>query len=98
MHTIFCALLGTYCNFTPLQAYLHKSTNEIIQTINDGVGLYSQAQLYGLLLKKEGIEKEVNGHTSKIIKLLSGLVNETVIGAISLQVMVTKTQGWSLMS
>ncbi|KAL4100992.1 hypothetical protein QTP88_021013 [Uroleucon formosanum] len=47
-----------------VQTYQHKSTNEIIQTINDGVGLFSQAQLYGLLLKKEGIEKKLNGYTS----------------------------------
>ncbi|XP_026821358.1 probable phosphorylase b kinase regulatory subunit beta isoform X1 [Rhopalosiphum maidis] len=46
-----------------MQNYQHKSTNEIIQTINGGIGLFSQAQLYGLLLKREGIEKEVNGYT-----------------------------------
>jgi hypothetical protein len=50
-----------------LQNYQNKSTNEIIQTIRNGVGLFSQAQLYGLLLKRESFEKEVNGSTSKTV-------------------------------
>lgn len=53
-----------------LQNYQYKSINEIIHKINDGVGLFSQAQLYGLLLKTERLEKEVNGYTSKIMILL----------------------------
>ncbi|XP_025426004.1 probable phosphorylase b kinase regulatory subunit beta isoform X2 [Sipha flava] len=46
-----------------IENYQNKSTNEIIQTIRNGVGLFSQAQLYGLLLKRESFEKEVNGST-----------------------------------
>jgi len=53
-----------------LQSYESKNNNEIIYTINNGVGLFSQAQLYGLLLKREGLDKEVNGSTSKITLLL----------------------------
>ncbi|XP_050425684.1 probable phosphorylase b kinase regulatory subunit beta isoform X2 [Adelges cooleyi] len=44
-----------------IQKYLFQSTNEIIQVLHEGVGLYSQAQLYGILLKREGLEKEVLG-------------------------------------
>jgi len=51
-------------------------------------------------MKREGIEKEVNGHTSKIVVVYYylELVIETDFGAMSLQVMVTKTQVWSLTS
>lgn len=57
--------------FIPLQSYQYKSTNEIIHTIRNGVGLFSQAQLYGILLKREGLEKEVIGSTSKIFRTFS---------------------------
>ncbi|XP_050528784.1 probable phosphorylase b kinase regulatory subunit beta isoform X2 [Daktulosphaira vitifoliae] len=44
-----------------IQKYIYKNTSEIIQVIRDGVGLYSQAQLYGILLKREGLDKEILG-------------------------------------
>lgn len=47
--------------------YQNKSINEIIHAIKNGIGLFSQAQLYGLLLKREGLEMEVNGSTSKMV-------------------------------
>lgn len=37
--------------------------------INNGAGLFSQAQLYGILVKRESLEKEVNGSTSKFITI-----------------------------
>ncbi|VVC30201.1 Hypothetical protein CINCED_3A013396 [Cinara cedri] len=46
-----------------IQSYMNKTSNEIIHAIQNEAGLFSQVQLYGLLLKREGIEKKINGCT-----------------------------------
>lgn len=74
-----------------LQSYQNKSINEIIHTIRNGVGLFSQAQLYGLLLKREGLEMEVNGFTSKFMKKAITFVFDRIMFLVTSTFLITLT-------
>uniref|UniRef100_A0A0C9RTQ7 Phosphorylase b kinase regulatory subunit n=2 Tax=Fopius arisanus TaxID=64838 RepID=A0A0C9RTQ7_9HYME len=43
--------------------FTNESTPNILQEIRNSVGLYAKCQLYGMLLKKEGVNYEISGMT-----------------------------------
>lgn len=42
---------------------LNESLGNILNELRNSVGLYTKCQLYGILIKREGINYEINGVT-----------------------------------
>jgi len=42
---------------------LNESLGNILNELHNSVGLYAKCQLYGILIKREGINYEINGVT-----------------------------------
>lgn len=50
-----------------LQKFTNEPTHSILDEIRRAEGLYAKCQLYGILLKREGINYEINGTTGNFI-------------------------------
>lgn len=54
---------------------VNKSLNDILDEIRNCPGLYAKCQLYGILVKREGINYEINGTTSILLVFFLTHVN-----------------------
>lgn len=51
------------------QHIINEPLGNILNELRNSIGLYAKCQLYGVLLKREGINYEINGVTGMIFLL-----------------------------
>jgi len=49
---------------------INEPLGNILNELRNSVGLYAKCQLYGILIKREGINYEINGVTGMIFLLV----------------------------